>query len=301
MDKTLTILMACLACAAAAQTGPPAGRGAPGPVGATVTAGAFGILRAGLDGGGRMGFTLQDVAAAVMVRPTGSLAAGVAAEVDRIRFDFDGSALSDAGEPWEDVTILSLALPLSVQAWGGDLRVAPSVRWAQEDGASAGSARVVGGILSYTRERPGGLTLGLGAAVFSGLEDVWGFPFVAVRWQISDSLRLSNPSPLGPATPAGLELSWRFASRWELGTGACYRSERFRLDGDGPAPEGIGEWTGMPAWVRLAHRLGPLQVSAFVGAVFAGRLQVEDRDGARIGSERIDPAPLTGLAASVRF
>ncbi len=248
-----------------------------------------------------MGFSLQDVAAAVLVRASDNLAAGVAAEVDRIRFDFDGSGFPDPRGPWEDVTILSLAAPLSVRAWGGDLRAAPSVRWAMEDGASAGSAQVVGGILSYTRERPGGLTLGLGAALFSGLEDVWGFPFVAVRWQISESLRLSNPSPLGPATPAGLELSWRFASRWELGAGACYRSERFRLDDDGAAPGGIGEWTGMPAWLRLAHRLGPLQVSAFAGAVFAGRLQVEDREGNRLDSERIDPAALTGLAASVRF
>ncbi len=290
-----------LAGLAAAQPGPPAGRGPAGPVGYAVTAGTFDVFPADLRGGGRMGFSLQDLGVAAMHRSPEGWAAGLAAEIDLIGFDFDDPGSFGGSAPWGDVSILTLAAPVSIRAFGGDLRAAPSIRWAREDGAAAGSSQVAGGILSYTRETSGGVTLGFGAALFSGLEDVWGFPFIAVRWQINESLRLSNPSPLGPSTPAGLELSWRFDPRWELGGGASYRSERFRLDDDGPAPDGIGEWKGVPAWIRLARRFGPAQISAFAGAVFGGQMRLEDHEGARVDSERMDPAPMAGLGASVRF
>ncbi|MBM4153850.1 MAG: hypothetical protein FJ221_02320 [Lentisphaerae bacterium] len=302
MGPRSTILAATLAAlAATAQDRPAPGRGSPGPVGVAVAAGAFEVLPGRLRGGGRMGLGLQDLAAVAILRSGGWPAAGLAVKVDRIAFDFDDGTSFGGGEPWGDVTILSLSVPVSMPALGGDLRAAPSLRWAREDGARAGSSQIVGGILSYTTDATTGLTIGLGAALFAGMEDAWGFPFVAVRWQIDEALRLGNPSPLGPATPAGLELAWRFASAWEVGGGACYRTERFRLADAGPAPEGIGAWTGMPAWVRLNRRLGPAQVSLFAGAVFAGRVQVDDRDGARLETDRIDPAPMIGLAASVRF
>ncbi len=54
-------------------------------------------------------------------------------------------------------------------------------------------------------------------------------------------------------------------------------------------------------WTRLSYRLGPAQVSAFAGMVLAGRMRLEDRDGGKVDSERMDPAPMAGLAASLRF
>lgn len=298
MNKTYTIWLAgCLLATAVQAAGPPP----QGPVSFMATASAFGVLPSNLRGGGRMGFSLGDLAAAAMVRASNGWAGGVAVEIDRIGFDFDNPAAFGGVAPWGNVTIVSLAAPVSLPAFGGDLRAAPSIRWAREDGAAAGSSTVVGGILSYTRRTAGNVTMGVGAAFFSGLEDVWGFPFLAVRWQINDALRLSNPPPLGPATPAGLELAWRFAPRWELAGGGSYRSERFRLDDEGAVPGGIGEWKGVPVWTRLSYRVGPAQVSAFAGAVLAGRMNLDDREGERADSERMAPAPMAGLAATIRF
>lgn len=287
--------------AAGGRSGPPPGRGPAGPVSVAVTAGAFDVSHGELDAGGRVDVGVTELGAAVLYRAADGWSAGVAARVNHIRFAFHGPAWTEGLPPWDDVTILTLSTPFTLPAWGGELRAAPSVRWSKEDGASEGSSTVFGGILSLTRPVSDSLSIGFGGAMFSGMDSTWGFPFLAIRWQIDETLRLANPAPLGPASPAGLELAWSPSPAWEVGLGASYRTDHFRLDRDGPAPGGVGEWKAVPAWLRVSRRFGPAQAHLYGGVLMAGRLLLDDADGRKMNRESIAPTPLAGLAVSVRL
>jgi hypothetical protein len=86
------------------------------------------------------------------------------------------------------------------------------------------------------------------------------FPYITVNWQMTERLRLINPSRTSPAGPAGLELVYAIDKYWETGLGAAYRSYRFRLEEDGPIPNGIGEYKTV-RFCPYAYKFTPGYVS----------------------------------------
>ena len=85
------------------------------------------------------------------------------------------------------------------------------------------------------------------------IDETKAFPFVLVDWRINDRLRLANPTQAGPAGGAGLELAWTLDDRWEIAGGGAWRTYRFRLDRNGPTPDGIGESRGVPLFLRTSY------------------------------------------------
>lgn len=134
------------------------------------------------------------------------------------------------------------------------------------------------------------------------IEDTNVFPFVIVNWQIDERWRLSNPVQAGPAGPAGLELSYALYGGWETGLAVAYRSNRHRLDKDGPFPGGVGEHRYIPVVARIGRSLSEtLKLDFYLGAEANTEFRVEDRDGNRLFEDDQDPAVLLGVSLLGRF
>jgi hypothetical protein len=235
-------------------------------------------------------------------RMSDTIHAGLGLSYDHEDWDFTG-ATGFRGTPWGEIHRTGVDFRFQytgIEDWA--LSFLPSVQSAKESGADWADSIQAGAVVAAAYRFSPGLTLGLGAGLFSGLEEFRGFPFVVVRWQIADRLLLANPFRPGPTGPAGLELTYFLGDGWEVGVGSAWRSFRFRLDDQGPAPEGIGEVQLLPAWGRIRWQLrGRWAFDLYAGYAFDGELKLEDRNGNEIGTIDQDPAPFGAVTVSFRF
>lgn len=227
---------------------------------------------------------------------------GLAYEYD----DYDFSSLpgiAGSSKPWSDVHRFGISFPLRfllTENW--HLMVSPSIQLSCESSAKWEDGIIYGGFVSVLHRFGSKLMLGVGAGVYSGLEEVSGFPFLMINWQISEKFRLSNPFNVSPAGPAGLELSYRLDRNWEIGTGAAYRSYRFRLDQTGYAADGIGKSGFVPLWARISRKLGPIvKLDIYAGAAVAGELTIENQHGTELAKDSHDTTAIMALTLSAKF
>ncbi len=225
-----------------------------------------------------------------------------------LRFDYEDWRFNDTAilggvQPWDRLYRLGISIPYSYTTDGGwRWTFAPTAESAGESGARVSDSLEYGALVSAARRFHPGLTLGLGVGVYDRIEETRAFPFLIVDWRITDRLRLTNPLAAGPAGPAGLEISYTLGSGWEAGIAAAYRSFRFRLDEDGPIPNGIGENQNVPLVARIGRKISDtLSFNFFVGATLAGSLRAEDQNGNRLYDVDRDPAALIGLSLAARF
>ncbi len=199
--------------------------------------------------------------------------------------------------PWNQIDRVGLGARLSYKVgenW--TLHAGPIVQYAGERGANFDDSLMYGGIIAATYRASRDLIIGFGAGVFYRLEETRVFPSLMISWKITDRLRLGNSYRLGPTGPAGLELTYTFDKKWQLGVGGGYRSSRFRLDSTGPIPSGIGENDSWPVYARLSRRLWQtVSIDLFAGAAFGGKLKLDDTGGHEINSISYNTTPLVGL------
>jgi hypothetical protein len=223
-----------------------------------------------------------------------------------LNYDYTDYRFSDAGgfggaAPWNDVERVGLGVPFNLITGNWGWLIAPSVDYFREKGAVWNDSLTYGAIFSGARMFSSG-RLGLGLGVFNRLDEVKVFPFVAIDWRLSENWRLTNPLAAGPTGPAGIEARYVFASGWEIGAGGAYRSVRFRLNDSGPAVGGIGEERGVVAFLHVSRALDRrLSLDFYAGAVFDGRLKLEDSQGNTLTQVDFDTAPLVGLTLSARL
>lgn len=261
------------------------------------------LASADIDGGG----TYESRVLALSIggsRPVSSRAtAGVTLTYAYYDNRFTEANAFGAAAPWSNVERVGLSVPVFVRtddAWA--YLVTPSVDYFHERGAEWSESLTYGAILSAARSFSSRNRVGFGLGVYQQLEEVRAFPFLVVDWQLTDRLRLNNPLPAGPTGPAGLELNYRASVRWEVGMGAAYRRVRFRLRDDGAFPGGVGEESGVIAFLHAATRFGEdVSLDLYGGALLGGELQVEDSNGDNIAQHGFDSAPLLGATVRVRF
>jgi hypothetical protein len=223
---------------------------------------------------------------------------------DYADYNFSGNTTLAGGvKPWGTIHTFSLGNSYSInlsQEW--KLLVTPSVSISREDGADWDNAFSYGGYAAAIYNISQDLSIGLGGGIYSNLGEVNYFPGVAVRWRITDRLLLANPFRPGLTGPAGLELSYRLDDGWDVGSGAAYRNNRFRLKDNSFTQNGIGQVTSIPAWVRLSKSLGKqFSLDMYSGAVFGGAMRIEDSNGSTLSSDHHKPAPFIALTVSGRF
>lgn len=277
------------------------------PVGATVTSTAltgFAQFDTDLDSGGRFSWSGGIASASLLHQFAPNIAAGISVQYDYQSYRFDSPTAFGGMSPWRNVQQPQIgATFIFAPSEDWTIMVAPSVAWAYESGASTTDALEYGAVLAVTKDFSPTLSVGLGAAVFRQIYETQTFPFLAIDWQIDKNWRLTNPFAAGPTGPAGLELSYKFDDgTWEAGFGGSYRSYAFRLDENGPVPDGIGEQRFIPVFVRLSRNLGPkAQVDIYATGLANGRLNVKNRNADDIVAEDYSLAPALAVTLRYRF
>lgn len=276
------------------------------PVGATVVSTAVtGITQfdTNLDSGGKFRWSGGIASASVLRQFATNIAAGLSVQYEYQGYHFDSPTAFRGVAPWGNVQQPQIgATFIFAPSEDWTVMVSPSVAWAYESGASTSDALEYGGVVAVTKDFSPTLSIGLGAAIFRQIYETKTFPFLAVDWQIDKNWKLSNPFAAGPTGPAGLELSYTFDDNWEAGFGGSYRSYAFRLNRDGPVPDGIGEQRFIPIFVRLSRNLGKqAQVDLYATGLANGRLNVKNQNAEDVVAEDYSFAPALALTLRYRF
>ena len=261
------------------------------------------VGNSGIDGGGEYSMFGAIVRAGVQTGFGGTSLAGLTFNYDYLDYSFSDPAAFGGVAPWNVVRRYGVAAPLVFgvsDRWA--LGFIPSIDWFRENGADEGEALTWGGVISASRFFEGGNLLGVGVGVFQRLEKTSVFPLLLINWKLTDRWRLVNPLSAGPTGPAGLEIDYRLDGGWNIGLGAAWRTTRFRLSEAGPVPNGIGEESGLPVFLRVTRKFGAgISMNLYAGVVTAGQLRVEDPNGNGLREVDVDPAPLFGATFSARF
>lgn len=217
---------------------------------------------------------------------------------------YDFTDVKFAGsQPWQDIHSYRFSLPIR---WGMDqnwtILAVPALQINAENGTDWDNAVSGGGFIGFTYRINDRLVIGPGLGIFSQLEDTASlFPIILVSWSITDQLSLNTGSGFAATRGPGLFLQWKPTDRWEFQLGGRYNKARFRLDDDGPVPEGIGENTSYPLIVGTTFSFTrALRISLLGGMELGGELRLENQTGTLIEKEDYDPAGFLGLMFQYR-
>jgi hypothetical protein len=258
---------------------------------------------ANLDGGGDVSIGGVILRAGTSRDLGGGNRAGITFNYDYFDYSFDNPAAFGGVAPWHIVQRYGFSVPTSFALRDGwSVGFTPSFDWFKENGASTSDSLVWGATVSAVKRFDDGNILGLGVAAFSRIEETSVFPFPIVDWRFGQRWRLINPLAAGPTGPAGLELDYEFDNGWKLGFGGAYRRTRFRLSESGPVPNGVGQVTGLPVFLRAARDFGKdLTLNLYGGVVAGGNMRVEDSSGNRVRDDDFSLAPFLGANLVARF
>ena len=256
-----------------------------------------------LDSGGSISVSryLFRLNASRRINSTFTIGAGVYYDYDD--YDFSAQPAFAGLPPWDDIIRLGVSLPLSFTiADDWHLTAAPSFEFSYENGAEWQDGVIAGGVVSLSHTFNRRLVLGGGFGAFNGLEETYFFPYLVIFWQMSDQWRLANPLRVGPAGPAGLELSFAINHDWELGTGIAYRSYRFRLDRNGIAAGGVGHAEFFPIWGRISKKIASrYKLDLYLGAALGAEVSVDDHTGRKIAKDHHKPSALLAFSLAATF
>jgi hypothetical protein len=229
--------------------------------------------------------------------------AGVTLNYDYFDYSFDNPTAFGDVAPWKILQRYGFSAPLSFALQDGwSVGVSPSMDWFRENGASTSDALVWGATMTAAKRFDDGNVLGVGLAAYSGIEENVFFPFPIVNWRFSPRWSLVNPLAAGPTGPAGLELDYLSDSGWKFGMGLTYRQARYRLSQKGPVPNGVGEFSGVPIYLRASRQFADIYtINLYAGAVAGGELRVENPSGRVLVKEDLDLGPIIGANLTVRF
>jgi hypothetical protein len=320
LDATaLSIVLALFAPRAAAQSGfrplphlpslapalapaePPAPEdaaatdGAPEPVSTTLDARIFAAASAegDLEGGGAMSTQRGGWAATLGRRLDGERVAALELCAEAYFYDFSGaSVLSPSNsQPFNDLYRATVCGQLRTQI---DERVSyfagVELELAGEEGASFTDSLSVGAAGGVTVTRGEHLSLSLGLAALSQLEDdPWIWPWLGFEWQASDWLELSAH---------GTDLAAR-ARLSESLTGVAlveYTLRQFRLSEDNPISDGAFRDEDIRASLGLEWHVDQgVELSLFGGFSAWRELTSFDDAGHAIETE-VDPSPFVAFS-----
>lgn len=300
----LSLIAATSVLAQGAPPGADAPRREPPPWSISATANIAHQGRTDLDAGGDVAVTQvgAQVGASRRLGMRQSVGINLGMVHHQYRFS-DTSALGGTEEPWEDVQSTSIGFPMRLSTTNNwSLMLIPSLRTSAESGASQDDAFTGGAIVGTAYRFSDRLTLGPGFGAFSAIEDDFSFfPFLLIDWDITERLSLSTGRGQGASGGPGLSLGWAATPNWNLGLAGRYESLRFRLDEDGPAPEGVGEDSSVALMGFLNRSFGRrLTAGASLGLEMARELELEDAAGRRVAKDDADPTFVAGLTLTAR-
>lgn len=174
--------------------------------------------------------------------------------------------------------------------------MAPKLQYAYADvdGVSSSDAMSYGVVATGMYRFDDGNMLGFGVAYLNDISDVRTVPYLAVRWQITDKLRLGNPFSAGFSGPAGLELAYKINPTFDIGVGTSKRTQRFLIQDEDTTVE-VDEWISFirTGW-SVTHSIN---LNAYAGYYFNGEMELSEPELV----ETIDNQLAFALAAEYKF
>jgi hypothetical protein len=256
-----------------------------------------------VDGGGNLSVFTLIFTADTSKKINDKLGAGLSFTYIYNDYNFSGLTGFSVPHPWSSVHTFRLAVPLYYSlndTW--TLLLIPMGQFSGGNGARFGDALSYGGVVGVSHVFGPKLELGLGIAGYYNLAEILIFPYPIVKFNFTGRFRISNPFQTSPAGPAGVEFSYLLNNHWDVGLGWAYRSPRFRLDYNGPIPNGIGQYRSFPVFVRLSYQLSPaLRIDGYGGASLFNKIYIDDRRGNELYRTKQNVAPLIGLSFSGKF
>ena len=169
--------------------------------------------------------------------------------------------------------------------------------------STPGAGDAAGGAIGVSYTVSPSLTVGGGVGVTTRLEDsLYFYPIVVADWLITDGLILTTRISTGWGDEAGVELVYTITPGWDVGVGAAYEWNRFRLDDEGPAPGGVGVIRSLPTYGFLRWNATPkISFSVFAGINAWGQLEALDKNGNKVADESFRPGFLLGIQGQFTF
>lgn len=255
------------------------------------TGGEYHVNRAFIQGGGSK-----------VLSPQWQLGVAVGYGVDD--YEFSGAEGFGGLNPWDVTHEFRISAPLRYVA-SDDWRFfgIPSLRFNAESGASFNDGATVGLLVGGAYRVNESLTLGPGFGVFSALEDDANFfPLLLIDWRITDHWSLNTGPGLAASRGPGLQLLWKASPQWEFTLGGRYEKIRFRLDENGPAPEGVGEVRSTPFFLQARYAISPgVSMSLIGGTEVGGEFRLEDASGRLLDSSDVSTTPFMGIVFRARL
>lgn len=220
-------------------------------------------------------------------------------------FDFSGSTGLGALSPWEDIHSVSLRggvdyiIDRQWMVFGG-----LTAGFDGESGADFDDSLTVGGYGGARFQVNEVVALSFGTSISTEIEDDISFiPLLGVDWTITDTLTLTvgREDVMGMAGP-GASIRWQAHDQVALAAGGLYHKQRFRLDGSGTAPNGVGQEQSIATYLQAQWTPSEnTSVSLIGGVAFAGEVTVENANGVDVAQQDHDPAPFVGVLVDFRF
>lgn len=213
-------------------------------------------------------------------------------------YDFSEPSGFGAKQPWDDTWERGLRLVFSTQqterlAWfiGGDINAA------SEYGADLSDSLTYGGLGGVRYKFADSFVAGLGIYARTRLEsDAIFLPYIAFLWNIAPQWSLSSQN--GRSVRFAYHASEALAIFLEGG----YESREYRLDDEGPAPDGIGKDRKVPVALGAQWHITPkLTFTGKAGAYAWQRYRLDDKDGSKISEFEADAAPFFALELRLVF
>ncbi|MEG1971498.1 MAG: hypothetical protein RR101_15410 [Burkholderiaceae bacterium] len=255
---------------------------------------------ADLGGGGQMKADSLGVRAGIATALTPTFRAGLALNAQTVDYRFSGVAQT----PWSDIERIGLSAPMSQGYAGGWVALFnPSIDLIREKGAASSDSLVWGATLAGMKVFAIDQRIGFGAAVYRRFEKTVAFPLLVIDWNLGQGWSLANPLTAGPTGPAGLELRYQLAPRWQAGLGAAYRSLAFRLDeGQAGRVGAVGIESGIPVFARASYALTQdVSLDFVAGVVTMGRLELQNAGGDKLSKRDLGTSALGGISLRGSF
>lgn len=225
---------------------------------------------------------------------------GLAVDFERSNYDFTGATTLSPSNPDlnfdANITTLSLSYGRQeTEQWGW--LAGGSIGVAADDGAHLGDSLVgtVFGGVSYAFSQD--FRVAVGAIVATQIEDnITVLPLLNLDWQINKRTKVSNDRK------PGLVFNYALDDSWTVRVGGQYEFRDFRLDRDGPIPNGVARDRRAPFFVGIRYApTKQIDIDVSAGAYFFQTLRVDDSGGNRLKEVDADATPFLRIGLAYKF
>lgn len=219
-------------------------------------------------------------------------------------YEIDDYDFDDGFSPWNTIHTFAVAPILQYkidEQWM--VYGAPILRFSAEGGADLGDAVTGGAGVGATYAVNENLTVGLGFAVVSQIEDdPLAVPLITAHWKFAEEWSLQAGFFDVATRGFGAQVNWDFTENWRASLGLAIHKSRFRLDDTGGSNDGVGEESAATVFGKIGYSITPkITAEGFIGVAAGGELRIEDDDGDRVRKEDYDSAAILGVRAGFRF